>query len=103
VPYLDLTATRSQDADRVVVGFTNRHPLKPARLMVYLKSETKTVYRATEAWLMSGPGPLAANTPESPEAVGVRRQNPPNIRFGWMEVSMPPASLMVLVLERKRA
>ncbi len=103
VPYIDLTATRSEDAARVVVGLTNRHPLKPARLMVYLKGEEKKTYQATEALLMSGPAPLAVNTSESPETVGGRQVKPPEVRFDWMDVRMPPASLMVVVLEQKRA
>ena len=102
VPYIDVTATRSADANRVVVGVTNRHPLKPAKLMAYLKGAKKKRYRATGAWLMSGPGPLAANTADEPEVVGVRPAAPPRLRFAWMDLALPPASLLVVVLEKDR-
>ncbi len=102
VPYIDLTATRSEDRQRVVLAVVNRHPLKKAQLMLYLKGDEHRQYMAREAWQMTGPAPLAANTVESPEVVGVESVTPPSLRFGWADLKLPPASLMVLVLEKKK-
>jgi alpha-N-arabinofuranosidase len=100
VPYIDLTATRSADGRRVVLAVTNRSPQRKAQVMVTLKDEKKPKIKAVEAWLMSGPDPLAANTADAPEKVSVKAVKPPKVRYSWLDLELPPASLMVVVLER---
>ncbi len=100
VPYLDITATRSPDGNRLVLGILNRHPLKTAKVMINLKGEGNRAYRSRDSWLMSGPDPLAANTIKTPNAVGIRRVKPAPSRYGWLDVSLPAASLNVLTLEK---
>ena len=51
--------------------------------------------------MMTGPDPLAANTTSAPETVGIVNIKPPRVRFAWMDVDIPRASLMVIVLEKK--
>ena len=100
VPYIDLTATRSADGQRVVLAVTNRSPQRQAKVVVTLKGEKKPKFRAVEAWLMSGPNPLAANTADAPEKVSVKAVKPPKMRFSWLDLDLPPAALMLVVLER---
>ncbi|MBG0771229.1 MAG: hypothetical protein H0S82_05940 [Anaerolineaceae bacterium] len=101
VPYLDITATRSPDGQRVVLGITNRSPLRQAKVMVNLKGEGSRKYRVAEARLMEGPDVLAANTVDAPEKVAVRTVKAPRLRFAWLDMDLPPASLMVVALEKK--
>lgn len=101
VPYIEFTATRSADRERLVLGITNRHPLKSARVMVNLKGEDGEDYRAVSAQMMTGPDPLAENTADAPDTVGIVNIKPPRARFAWMDVEIPRASLMVVVLEKK--
>jgi alpha-N-arabinofuranosidase len=101
VPYIEFTATRSRNHERIVLGITNRHPLKTARIMVNLKGEGGEDYHAVSAQMMTGPDPLAANTAEAPDTVGIISLKPPRVRFAWMDVEIPRASLMVVVLEKK--
>jgi alpha-N-arabinofuranosidase len=100
VPYIDLTATRSADGRRVVLAVTNRNPQRKAQVMVTLKGEQKPKFQAVEAWLMSGPDPLAVNTANAPEKVGVKAVKPPKVRYSWLDLELPPASLILVVLEK---
>jgi alpha-N-arabinofuranosidase len=101
VPYIDITATRSPDGKRVVLGITNRSPLRRVKVMVNLKSEEKRKFRVVAAQMMTGPDPLAANTADAPDAVAVQSIRPPRLRFAWLDGELPPASLMVVELEEK--
>ncbi|MBG0788679.1 MAG: hypothetical protein H0S79_26625, partial [Anaerolineaceae bacterium] len=101
VPFIDITATRSPDGQRVVVGITNRSPLRQAKVMVNLKGDGNRKFRVAEAKLMRGPDVLAANTVDAPEQVSVRTIRTPKLRFAWLDLDLPPASLMVVVLEKK--
>ena len=100
VPFIDLTATRSADGRRVVLAVTNRSPQRKAQVMVTLKDEKKSRFKAVEAWLMSGPDPLAANTADAPEKVGVKPIKPPKVRYAWLDLDLPPVALMVVVMEK---
>jgi alpha-N-arabinofuranosidase len=101
VPYIDLTATRSADGRRVVLAVTNRNPQRKAQVMVTLKDEKKPKFQAVEAWLMSGSDPLAVNTANTPEKVGVKGIKPPKVRYSWLDLELPPASLMLVVLAER--
>jgi alpha-L-arabinofuranosidase len=96
VSYIDLTATRSVDGRRVVLAVTNRNPHRQASVMVNLKGEDNRKFRTVAARLMAGPDPLAG-----PEEVGVRTVKPPKLRFTWLDLDLPPASLMVVTVEEK--
>jgi len=101
VPYLDITATRSTDGQRVVLGITNRSPLRQAKVMINLKGEDNRKFRVVEARLMEGPDALVANTVDAPERVSVRPIRSPRLRFAWLDLDLPPASLMVVELKKK--
>ena len=100
VPYLDLTVTRSEDGQHLTLGIANRHPQRDAKVMINLKGEGKPDYKSKEAWLMLGKDPLAVNTAVEPENIELYTTKPPAVRFGWLDISLPPASLMVLTLEQ---
>jgi len=102
VPFIDITATRSPDGRRVVLGITNRSPLRQAKVMVNLKGAGNRKFRVVEAQLLSGPDALASNTADAPKRVSVRPIKAPRLRFAWLDLALPPASLMVVVLEKKR-
>ncbi len=101
VPFIDITATRSAEGQRVVVGITNRSPLRQAKVMVNLKGEGNRKFRVAEAQLMRGSDVLAANTVDAPEQVSVSTIRGTKLRFAWLDLDLPPASLMVVVLEKK--
>jgi alpha-N-arabinofuranosidase len=101
VPYIEFTATRSADGKRVVLAIANRQPLKSAKVMVNLKGKGNRNYHAVAAQMMTGADPLAANTAGAPDTVGIVNVKPPQVRFAWMDVEIPRASLMVVVLEKK--
>ena len=102
VPYIDITATRSADRQRVVLGIINRHPLKTAKTMINLKGEENNEYRAVDAQIMTGPDPLSVNTAEAPDTVGVENVKPPKVQFAWLDFELPPASVTLIVLEKKQ-
>ena len=100
VPYIDITATRSDDAHRLTFGIINRHPHKSSKVTLNLKSESsRNPYHIHQAWEMSGPDPLAANTAEVPDRVNIRQIKAPKLKFGWLDAVLPAASLVVLTLE----
>ena len=101
VPFIDITATRSLDGRRVVLGITNRSPLRQAKVMINLKGEGNRKFRVAEAQLMRGSDTLAANTVEAPEQVSVQKIKAPKLRFAWLDLDLPPASLLVVALEKK--
>lgn len=69
VSYLDVTATRDEAGQRLVLGIINRHPTRPVETVIHLPDAR---LRATRAWILSSPDPLAANSPEAPEQVVAR-------------------------------
>lgn len=101
VPYIDITATRSADRKRVVIGIINRHPLKSGKVMINLKGEGDRDYQAVEALAMTGPDPLSVNTVDAPDTVGIEEIKPPKVQFAWMDLNLPAASVVVVVLEKK--
>ncbi len=102
VPYIDITATRSADRNRVVLGIINRHPLKMGKAMINLKGEDNNEYRAIEALVMTGPDPLSVNSANAPDTVGIEEVKPPKVQFAWMDLNLPAASVVVVVLEKKK-
>ena len=101
VPYLEITATRSEDGTRLTLGIANRNPLQEAKVMVNLKGDTPPAYKSKDAWLMVGKDPLAANTESTPEKIELFRMKPPAVHFGWLDITLSAASLMVITLEAK--
>jgi alpha-N-arabinofuranosidase len=101
VPYIDITATRSTDRERIVIGIINRHPLKIGKTMINLKGNENRAYRAVEALVMTGPDPLSVNTAEAPNTVGIEKVKPPKVQFAWLDMNLPPASVVLIILEKK--
>ena len=95
VPYIDLTVTRSTDGRRVVLAVTNRNPHRQANVMVSLKGDGNRKFQTVAARLMAGPNPLAG-----PQEVSVKAVKPPKMRYAWLDLDLPPASLMVVELDQ---
>lgn len=70
VPYLDVTATRDQAAQRVVLGVINRHPTLPIEATMHWRGFG--ALRTARAWILSAPDPLASNSLDAPERVVTR-------------------------------
>ena len=70
VPYLDVTATRDAAGLRVVLGVINRHPTLPIEATIHLRGFGPL--QPAQAWILSGPDPLAANSLDAPEQVVTR-------------------------------
>ena len=96
VPYLDATATCDAERRRLVLGLINRHPARKVEVLAPLRGFG--ALRPAEAWLLTGPNPLAANTPDRPEQVRAVVGPLPDIRWEGLRYEMPPASVAVLVL-----
>ncbi len=50
---------------------------------------------------MRGSDVLAANTVDAPEQVSVSTIRGTKLRFAWLDLDLPPSSLMMVVLEKK--
>ena len=92
LPWLDMTATRSDDGTRLVLGLINRHPAQ--RLACRVTLSDLPVVRATRCRRMSGHTPLAQD-------VDVHTVRPPRVRGQHIGIKLPPASLTVVELEKE--
>ncbi|MBN1659722.1 MAG: hypothetical protein JXA93_15050 [Anaerolineae bacterium] len=97
VPYVDVTATCDPERRRIVLGVVNRHPARKARLSLALRGAGGL--RPAGGWVMSGPDPLAANTLDAPERVGVRPVSPPALRGDCAQWELPACSVGVFEME----
>jgi alpha-N-arabinofuranosidase len=95
VPYLDLTATRSTDGRRLVLGLINRHPQR--RIQARLGLAGAADLRLRQAWRLAGPHALATNSFEGPDTVRVREIDLPELHGDLLSLDLPPASVTVLV------
>jgi len=84
VPYLDVTATRDEAGERVVLGIVNRHPTLACEATVHLRGFG--ALRLTGAWILSAPNPLATNSFDAPQQVVPREVRLPGA--GEEEVGM---------------
>ena len=126
VPYLDVTATRDESAQRLVLGIVNRHPTLPIEATMRWRGFGPL--RTARAWILSSPDPLASNSFDAPERVVTRevllpkgeeevgmslclgaageltvRETPPAVasRRGQTQVyRFPPASVTVIELKQ---
>ena len=96
-PYLDLTATRAESGRLVTLGLINRHPTQEMRARINWRGFP--ALNPIQAWLLSGPDPLAANSFDAPEQVRLRQADLPSGRGDWLQVELPAASVMVMRLE----
>jgi alpha-N-arabinofuranosidase len=104
VPYLDVTATRtdlsaSPSGSRLVLGLVNRHPDRSMQVRIALRAFGLRRLRSAGAWLLTGPGPLAANTFDHPQQVGVRDGPLPALKGDRLRYDLPASSVAVLALE----
>jgi alpha-L-arabinofuranosidase len=74
-PYLDLTATRAESGCQVTLGLINRHPTQELRARINWRGFP--ALNPIQAWLLSGPDPLAANSFDTPEQVRLRQADLP--------------------------
>ncbi len=70
VPYLDVTATRDEKGQRVVLGVVNRHPTLPIGATIRWRGLGQL--RIARAWILAAPDPLASNSFDAPERVVAR-------------------------------
>ncbi len=96
VPYLDVTATRDETGRRLVLGMVNRHPDRTVRATVVLRGFEPL--QPVQAQVLSGPDPLATNTFDAPERVGVGEAPLPTIQGDRFVYRFPASSVTVLVL-----
>lgn len=94
-PYLDVSATRSQDGSRLAIGVINRHPERKARLRVSWGGRGR--YQPVQAWQLSGPDPLACNTFDAPDVLRVQPVEPPGLSGEGFQAVFPACSVTVLV------
>jgi alpha-N-arabinofuranosidase len=97
-PYLDVTATRSQDGTRLALGLINRHPERRIQAQVGLAGAAGLQVR--HAWQLCGPHALASNSFDQPDRVRVIPVDPPELRGDRLASWLPPASVSVFVLEK---
>jgi alpha-N-arabinofuranosidase len=83
VPYLDVTATRDEPGQRLVLGVVNRHPTLPVEATVHWRGLGPL--RTARAWILSSTDPLAANSFDAPNQVVTREVLLPE---GEVEVGM---------------
>jgi alpha-N-arabinofuranosidase len=97
VPYLDVTATRSTDGKRLVMGIINRHPRCKVKASISLAGFPNLSSKS--AWQLSGPDPLAANSFGAPEAIKARAIDLPEIKGNYYKEELPACSVTVQVFE----
>ena len=85
IPYLDVTATCDAQRRQIAIGLVNRHPLRFVRAEIELQGTG--ALKASRAWRLGGPDPLACNTFEAPQRVGFgqsRRRQSKAIACAWI-------------------
>jgi len=98
VPYIDVSATRSRDGHKVVLGIVNRHPTRRVDLSVRLSGFSGI--HPKKGWLLSHKNPLAENTFTAPENVKAREVDlRPIPRRNRFTLDLPPCSVSVITLE----
>ncbi|MEW5869266.1 MAG: alpha-L-arabinofuranosidase C-terminal domain-containing protein [Chloroflexota bacterium] len=97
VPYLDVTATRDQAGQRLVLGVVNRHPQRAVRARLSWRGFAGL--RPGKAWLLSATDPLAANSFAAPQSVNVREAAVPQLYGDGWEYEFPACSVSVQVFE----
>jgi len=96
VPYLDVTATRDEAGRRIVLGVVNRHPERAIEVELTLRGLESLL--PTQAWVLSGPNPLAANSFDMPEKVTARQVAPARLWDGHGVHRFPACSVTVICL-----
>lgn len=96
VPYLDVSATRTPDARQLSLGLINRHPTR--RLHLDLHPVGFEHIQPVQAELLAAATPLAFNSFEQPTSVAARKVPIQPLRNGVLQLTLPPASLMVIQL-----
>lgn len=98
VPYLDLTATSSEDRRRLTLGLVNRHPSRKLRACIAVREPWGNGFflRPEKSWLLTGPGPLAYNSFEQPDQVKIIPASLPEVNGDTLKVELPPCSVSVI-------
>jgi alpha-L-arabinofuranosidase len=97
-PYIDVTATRDNERQRVVIGVINRHPDKRVDLAVRLNGTGDLKPR--RGWLLSSKELDAVNSFEKPDALKVKEVELPQIRTkDHFRLDLPPCSVSILELK----
>ncbi len=99
LPYVDATATRSTDGNRLTLGIINRHPVRAVRIKIGLSGLQGL--QPAKAWLMTGANPLAENRLDVAPGVTCEATPPPQMQGDLLHLAIPAASLLVICLEKK--
>ena len=93
VPYVDLSATRNVNGNRLTLGIINRHPTRAVQSVIELAGFAELQPRS--AWLLNADDPLSTNTVDKPSNVEPREVDPPSLRNGALQIELPASSLWV--------
>lgn len=100
VPYLDVTATRDEEAERWVLGLVNRHPERALDVVIRLRGLPRA--GGVRAQQMAAGDPLAANTLECPNTLSIHELPGREVRVHHRELRcrLPAASVTVIALAK---
>ncbi len=98
VPYVDVSATRDAEGNRVVLGIINRHPTSRSFVDIQLKGFAKM--KLSDGWVLRHEDELAYNSPEEPERVKPRQVIMPDKKGSRFKLDLPQTSVCILVLEK---
>jgi alpha-L-arabinofuranosidase len=94
VPWIDATATCSQDGHKLAVSLINRHPTRRMKVRVNIKN-AETSVRPTRINILSAEEPLSENSFENPGAIHLKEQHL-KVRGKIFSVEIPACSVAVL-------
>jgi len=100
VPYLDISATRSVDGEKLTLSLINRHPRRKMKVEIALSGFSRLY--PSKAWMLSAETPLAVNSFELPGTVSARSIALPEMRAGSLKIFLPASSVMVLTLDANK-
>jgi len=100
VPYLDISATRSADGEKLTLSLINRHPRRKMKVEIALSGFSRLY--PSKAWMLSAETPLAVNSFELPGTVSARSIALPEMRAGSLKIFLPASSVMVLTLDANK-
>jgi alpha-N-arabinofuranosidase len=98
VPYIDISATRDNNGDKMILSIVNRHPTSRSFVDIELKGFPKM--KLSEGWLMHNPDALAANTLDEPGNVKSKQVGMPEKRGSRFKLDLPPLSISILALNK---
>ena len=97
VPYLDISATRSEDAGKVCISLVNRHPRRKINVEMAIKGFTDL--QPVQTYLLAAPDPLTINSFAFPENVKAIEAEKPIMVGEKLSVKLPASSVLLVMME----